>query len=59
MDHVPEIESDLVSDLVDVTALSLDQVAALPDNVLRATLRRALLAPDSEARLFSMFQNAL
>lgn len=55
MDHAREIESDVV----DVLDLSLDELAALPDNVLRAALHRALLAPDSEAQLFSMFQNSL
>jgi FXSXX-COOH protein len=55
MDDVQEVESDLI----DVTDLSLDQLAALPDTVLRATLHRALLAPDSEAQLFSMHQSSL
>ncbi|WP_075132548.1 FxSxx-COOH cyclophane-containing RiPP peptide [Actinophytocola xinjiangensis] len=55
MDHSREIESDLV----DVLDLSLDQLATLPDNVLRAALRRALLAPDSDSQLFAMFQDAV
>ncbi|GAB3469293.1 FxSxx-COOH cyclophane-containing RiPP peptide [Actinophytocola sediminis] len=55
MDHPREIESDLV----DVLDLSLDQLAALPDNVLRSALHRVLLAPDSETQLFAMFQDSL
>ena len=54
MVHDPEINSDLV----DVADLSLEELADLPDTVLRASLRRVLAAPDSEAELFSMFSNS-
>ncbi len=54
MVHGPEIDSDLV----DVADLSLDELEALPDTVLRASLLRLLADPDSEAQLFSMFSNS-
>jgi FXSXX-COOH protein len=51
-----EQSSEIESDLVDVNDLSLDQLAALPDTVLRTALRRALAAPDAEAEQFAMHQ---
>lgn len=54
MVHGPDIDSDLA----DVADLSLEELEELPDTVLRASLRRLLAAPDSEAQLFSMFSNS-
>lgn len=51
-----EQSSEIESDLVDVNDLSLDQLAELPDTVLRTALRRALAAPDAEAEQFAMHQ---
>lgn len=51
-----EQSAEIESDLVDVNDLSLDQLAALPDTVLRTALRRALTAPDAEAEQFAMHQ---
>lgn len=55
MEQPAEIESDLV----DVNDLSLDQLATLPDTVLRRALRRALVVPDADAEQFAMHQVSL
>ncbi|WP_327679917.1 FxSxx-COOH cyclophane-containing RiPP peptide [Kitasatospora sp. NBC_00458] len=55
-----ETASGLGSDLVDVTALPLGELDALPDTVLGELLRRVVadaLAPGAEP--FAAFQSAL
>lgn len=53
-----EQSSEIESDLVDVNDLSLNQLATLPDTVLRSALRRALVAPDAESEQFAMHQDS-
>ncbi|SDD66926.1 FxSxx-COOH cyclophane-containing RiPP peptide [Actinokineospora iranica] len=47
------------SDLLDVTDLDLDRLAALPDTVLAASLRRILTEYDAVPDRYAAFQNAI
>jgi FXSXX-COOH protein len=53
-----EHPSETESDLVDVNDLSFDQLATLPDTVLRTALRRALIGHDTDSQQFAMHQSS-
>ncbi|MGH3902815.1 MAG: FxSxx-COOH cyclophane-containing RiPP peptide [Pseudonocardiaceae bacterium] len=57
MDDAEEV--DLESDLLDLTGISLEQLDALPDSVLGASLRRILAERETMPDQYAFFQNAL
>lgn len=52
-------ETALESDLLDVTDISFEQLDALPDSVLRASLRRVLTERLDEPERYTIFQNSM
>lgn len=50
---------DLVSELIDLSALDLATITALPDSALAASLRRILYANDNPAEQYARFQSML
>jgi FXSXX-COOH protein len=52
-------DATLESPLLDVANLDLDQVEALPESVLRASLRRILAEEAALPEQFAAFQNSL
>ena len=52
-------ETALESELLDVTDISFEQLDALPDTVLRASLRRVLSERVDVPERYTIFQNAM
>jgi FXSXX-COOH protein len=52
-------DAGLESELLDVTGIDLDQLDALPDSVLRASLRRVLTERVDIPDGYAGFENAL
>lgn len=52
-------ETALESDLLDVTDISFEQLDALPDSVLRASLRRVLSERVDVPERYTIFQNSM
>lgn len=57
--HTMDDHADLVSELIDVSTLSLDQIDALPDSVLRASLTRILRENAEMPSQYAAFQSSL
>ena len=51
--------ADLESDLLDLTGISLEQLDALPDSVLRASWRRILTEGGTAPDQYAGFQSAV
>jgi FXSXX-COOH protein len=52
-------DPELTSELIDVSGLTPEQVDALPESVLRNSLRRALAEDPSTPGQYASFQNRL
>lgn len=52
-------ETALESELLDVTGISFEQLEALPDTVLRASLRRVLAERVDVPEQYTIFQNSM
>lgn len=52
-------ESELESDLVDLTGISLERISLLPDSALAASLRRILTDDSDATERYAGFQNRI
>jgi FXSXX-COOH protein len=52
-------QSRLESDLVDVTGIDLDHLAALPDSVLADSLRRIFGESEKMSDQYAIFKNSM
>lgn len=52
-------ESELASDLVDLTGVSLEEIALLPDSVLAVSLRRILTEDSDDTERYVSFQECI
>lgn len=58
-DRVADDANELWSDLVDLSGLRLEQIGALPETVLAASLRRIMLEAEQQPSSYLQFQSNL